>query len=424
MSIIDKIISINGVLKELFEFIQTDEAVKADFNEYLVTIGAKNIPASQIEKVFLPYIFERAIGKDAKTVVELFHESGKAKKQDISKSFQENLYSIFAIKRVLKNGFELHNLINERVYAVNSLTKMTNLRGICAGQFLVARIINYDNDYYLVEIANVLSETQKGEAYKYAVMKSVQNPELVYKDNPEKEKEIKSNIADMYKKFIKKFDTDEIITSNKYADDIIGSFCDDEVGDLREKIEPVTEYKYFTVPELQNTYNQFMENSVGGFATHNATYDVGIVFDKEKGLYAIPFYQTFCKIFEGEDVENKDACIKYFLTNDAVSDRLLKRVAEKTSVGKFMDIINESIDKKLTFDELIKEYKSYYLEHNMYSSATVLYSSQAFSGTFDFMEAMMNRPQVKPAPKDIGRNDPCPCGSGKKYKNCCMNVAV
>ena len=22
-------------------------------------------------------------------------------------------------------------------------------------------------------------------------------------------------------------------------------------------------------------------------------------------------------------------------------------------------------------------------------------------------------------PKEIGRNDPCPCGSGKKYKNCC-----
>ncbi len=21
----------------------------------------------------------------------------------------------------------------------------------------------------------------------------------------------------------------------------------------------------------------------------------------------------------------------------------------------------------------------------------------------------------------IGRNDPCPCGSGKKYKKCCMN---
>ena len=29
---------------------------------------------------------------------------------------------------------------------------------------------------------------------------------------------------------------------------------------------------------------------------------------------------------------------------------------------------------------------------------------------------------IKQAPKQvnkIGRNEPCPCGSGKKYKNCC-----
>jgi len=30
-------------------------------------------------------------------------------------------------------------------------------------------------------------------------------------------------------------------------------------------------------------------------------------------------------------------------------------------------------------------------------------------------------PPVEPIQKDkeIGRNDPCPCGSGKKYKKCC-----
>jgi uncharacterized protein YecA (UPF0149 family) len=22
--------------------------------------------------------------------------------------------------------------------------------------------------------------------------------------------------------------------------------------------------------------------------------------------------------------------------------------------------------------------------------------------------------------KNVGRNDPCPCGSGKKYKKCCL----
>jgi preprotein translocase subunit SecA len=26
---------------------------------------------------------------------------------------------------------------------------------------------------------------------------------------------------------------------------------------------------------------------------------------------------------------------------------------------------------------------------------------------------------VKRAKKKVGRNDPCPCGSGKKYKKCC-----
>lgn len=31
-----------------------------------------------------------------------------------------------------------------------------------------------------------------------------------------------------------------------------------------------------------------------------------------------------------------------------------------------------------------------------------------------------SRPAVREAPK-IGRNEPCPCGSGKKYKKCCLN---
>ncbi len=31
-------------------------------------------------------------------------------------------------------------------------------------------------------------------------------------------------------------------------------------------------------------------------------------------------------------------------------------------------------------------------------------------------------PFRREAPK-VGRNDPCPCGSGKKYKKCCMGKA-
>jgi preprotein translocase subunit SecA len=32
---------------------------------------------------------------------------------------------------------------------------------------------------------------------------------------------------------------------------------------------------------------------------------------------------------------------------------------------------------------------------------------------------LLNPPQPTIIGKKVGRNEPCPCGSGKKYKNCC-----
>jgi len=33
---------------------------------------------------------------------------------------------------------------------------------------------------------------------------------------------------------------------------------------------------------------------------------------------------------------------------------------------------------------------------------------------------VLDAPETVIAPKTVGRNEPCPCGSGKKYKKCCM----
>jgi SWIM/SEC-C metal-binding protein len=35
------------------------------------------------------------------------------------------------------------------------------------------------------------------------------------------------------------------------------------------------------------------------------------------------------------------------------------------------------------------------------------------------LEILLNRPKPKEAGKKVGRNEPCPCGSGKKHKKCC-----
>ena len=414
MTVIERIVEINDILKEVFEFTQSNETVKSDFEEYLATIGARNISLNQMEKIFLPYIFERNI--NGKSVLELFKENG-CKNKEILEGLIKSLSSVFEIKRILKNGFELYNMVNEKTYTVLSLTKMSNFRGVYAGQYIVARIFEFRGEYYVIEISNVLSHSQKADAMRYAVMKLVQNPRLLYLDNPEKENEIKSAISDMSEKFIKTFGKDIILTTNKHADEIIGAFNDGEEIDLSDKLSDFTEYRFFHIKELDNNYSNFLENSIGGFASHSENYDVAVIFDNETGLYVIPFYETFTKIFANKDsVENAKECIEYFLTNDSISNKIIDRVSSEHN--NFMEVINEFLETNYSYEELIKKYKSDYLNNTIYSSTTVLYCSGAFSDVFDVISAQKTETNTAPVQK-VGRNEPCPCGSGKKYKNCC-----
>ncbi len=431
MSVIEKLTTISEVMGDLIDFVQTDKEVSEDFKEYLSTIGIKELLPSQAQAVCLPYIFERTI--DSKNIIEIFSEKmKKATKYTklVIKGLLHSVSSVFEIKKVLKNGFELYNLVNEKTYTVISLVKMTHFRGIGAGQYVVARIFEFEDEYYLLEISNVLAANQKDDAMRFAIAKIIQSPNLVYKDNSTKQKEIEKQVKKLYKKFLDCFETDEIITTNKLADELIGLFNDYAEGnkkpsldEIQSKIEKLENHKFFTVKEFENSYENFLENSLGGFSSHNEIYDVGIIFDEELGLSAIPFYKTFCKIFEEktpDKIENYEKCLEHFLMADAISANLLKKVQQ--THPNFMKIINKVYDSNMTFDELLEKYKPQFLKEKIFSSTTVLYESKTFSKTLGYIEEEYAKPKFDAT--KIGRNDPCPCGSGKKYKKCCMAAYV
>jgi preprotein translocase subunit SecA len=48
-----------------------------------------------------------------------------------------------------------------------------------------------------------------------------------------------------------------------------------------------------------------------------------------------------------------------------------------------------------------------------------LRKNSLFSPIDGAFPAASHAPQPYIAPPKIGRNDPCPCGSGKKFKKCC-----
>lgn len=426
MNIQERMDSINGVIKNIADFIQSHEEIKLDFNEYLRTIGANSKGNVPLQTACFSYILERNLGEDLKSIPQLYLENSKGldkETKEIVEAIDNSISSVFEIKKVTKTGFDLLNIVNERRYLITSLMKMTAFRGLGSGDYIIARIVNLDGDYFLLEISGVLPATKKDDAYRFAVAKIIQNPELVYLDNPEKQKEIEDDVAEIYQKFVDFFGTTEIITTNKHADDLIGMFNDyaedGTKADYKDLIVEPEEYKFFNVSEFNNSYDNFLENSLGGFSAHKETYDVGIIYDKELGLYAIPFYGTFNKIFEVKDytkVLNFDSCIKYFLENDKYSANLIRMVADKHK--NFMEIVNAVLGKNYTLEELLKKYKRRYVSNKIISSTTVLYRSNAFSNTLGIIEDNENKPHFDTT-KKIGRNDPCPCGSGKKYKKCC-----
>jgi preprotein translocase subunit SecA len=56
--------------------------------------------------------------------------------------------------------------------------------------------------------------------------------------------------------------------------------------------------------------------------------------------------------------------------------------------------------------------------HEQAASASDIAAQQ--QAAIDATEADQKREPIRNREQRVGRNEPCPCGSGKKHKNCCM----
>ena len=393
----------NKVIDNIAYFVMNDSEIKNDYEEYVKTIGGETITNT------IPYIFERVL--DSKSIPELYLSKNKKLEKEektIVKGLIKNVSSIFEVKKVQKNKFELYNIINEKMYTVISPIKMTAFRGLGIGYYIVARFFNYEKEHYLIELIGIYPASRKNDAYKHAVSKIIANPELVYFDNKNIEKKISQKALYSYNRFNELFNSDEITTSNKYADDLI-EYLNGSIDELdwKSKIEDVNVSKYF---DVSNSSSNIFQN--GGFSSHKDKFDVTLLVDKDWGFYALPFYKTFCNLFEGKIVKNAENLIAYYLETKAIGANILNRVA--TKYENFMEVINSIMKTDYTFETLIQKYKPL----QTYASATILEESNVFSKLVDIMQEESER-QETPVIK-VGRNDPCSCGSGKKYKKCCM----
>ncbi len=148
-----------------------------------------------------------------------------------------------------------------------------------------------------------------------------------------------------------------------------------------------------------------------------------------------------------DDVSAQAFWNEYFLQEKSVYEELLKNPDEVvegtveelskkydmellTFVG-FLDGINESLKEPnpietMKDDTIVKlDFDNEKLFRNMVEAkADWLYTLPEWDNIFDkdtqkSMVMEQKRSHTFVADKKVGRNDPCPCGSGKKYKKCC-----
>lgn len=150
---------------------------------------------------------------------------------------------------------------------------------------------------------------------------------------------------------------------------------------------------------------------------------------------------------EQDEESQKEFWESYFEVEESIYEKLLKNPSEPTTgtikdlaeqfgtdsqtfIG-FLDGINDSLKKSLTLEELEEESnivldidleKLYY--NMLAAKAEWLYSLPEWD---DLLADDRRREITKlqrlsgtvVKEKETGRNEPCPCGSGKKYKKCC-----
>lgn len=143
--------------------------------------------------------------------------------------------------------------------------------------------------------------------------------------------------------------------------------------------------------------------------------------------------------FWGEYLPKEQKIYEYLLEHKdetvegTVKDLAAKFEMDTKTFAGFLDGINSSLNQELDLDSLTEESSVKLsldfeaLFYNMLAAkADWLYNLEQWDQILTVerrreINKEYNKSRIVVNENKTGRNEPCPCGSGKKYKKCCLN---
>jgi hypothetical protein len=343
---------------------------------------------------------------DNRTVIDRFvseYSDLNEKEKAIVLRWKDPIVGLFQVKRALPDGFVTENLINEVDYTIKPTTIPEGLeRSARPGAFFMAKIIPASDNEYIFSGIQEFFNSPEEEILKIVGSLQMKHPEFAFRDNEERIRrgfELQKEDREL---FIEYFRSDEVLTEGRKLSALAAEFMDYRLSKLTKPLP-----EGYKPPEMHFPKGLLKSK------------DVGIVFDELSGQHYLVNYGIILNVFQSPDevkIQRYKRDILTYLEDQTISPYLLKRLFSRFPqnaefiIRKILDRPEFSLEKD--FGSLMDEFKPSFRGKRIYP-----YILPMSPRLVKIMRPELDR--TKEYGQKVGRNDPCPCGSGKKYKKCC-----
>lgn len=209
-----------------------------------------------------------------------------------------------------------------------------------------------------------------------------------------------------------------------------------EIGIELVELNPEDKYVHYLIEMMQEQHsldsieelNMKFRQVQDFFNDVIATYEKIDMFESEEEAFA-PMEEVISSLMQMQKIDKNYVILLQALTEavDAVADEygFLDEVYEmkEATLKKYLkkEVFPEAEGLYINFISLLDMrnvilLKEDYEEHDLYATAILLVLNLSMFNMVRKERFMLEQERSK---VKVGRNDPCPCESGKKYKKCC-----